>query len=49
MDKKKEYFCEKCFENVNIKQFIRENGKEIQTQYECTFSRSYALRGCVYK
>lgn len=33
----KKYFCINCFEDENIKKFIRKNGKEIKIQYECGF------------
>ena len=37
MKKTKNYFCENCFENENIKQYIRENGKETKKEFHCSF------------
>ncbi len=32
-----EYFCEHCFEDENIKQYIRDNGKPTKEVFDCSF------------
>jgi hypothetical protein len=33
----KNYFCEHCFENENIKQYIRDYGEKIEKKLDCSF------------
>ncbi len=33
----KDYFCENCFRDRNIRKYIRKHGKQIQKKFECHF------------
>ena len=48
----KEYFCINCFENENIKKFIKDTGEKIKIQYECDFCNfescdEYDIEECI--
>jgi len=40
MNKKQDFYCENCFENENIKQFIRKYGEPLKKEFECSYCRN---------
>jgi predicted HicB family RNase H-like nuclease len=37
MNKKQDFYCENCFKNEDIKQFIRKNGEPLKKEFKCSY------------